>query len=65
MTDNYYRLKDNYERKGKKTPVKAEALANEIIALRNQYVHSGYYIKNERLRIKLFDSSRKILLKQM
>ena len=44
--------KDKSHRTGKTLSAEAEDLANEIITLRNHYVHSGYYIKNECLRIK-------------
>lgn len=51
-------LKENYINIGKKLPMTVETMADEIIALRNHYVHSGYYIKNESLRITFKDTSK-------
>ena len=36
-----------------------EDLARQIICLRNRYVHSGYYIKNNSLRITFKDLDEK------
>ena len=53
-----YSLKNNYVCKGKKLPAELEKIANEIVTLRNHYVHSGYFIRNESLRITFDDSSK-------
>ena len=53
-----YSLNENYVSRGKLLPSELENVANEIVSLRNHYVHSGYYIRNESLRIK-FDDTRK------
>ena len=42
-----YSIHNNYS-KGKNMP---EDLSRQIICLRNRYVHYGYYIKNNSLKI--------------
>lgn len=58
-----YSLNNNYVSTGKTLPVEAEVLANEIITLRNHYVHSGYFIKNECLKIKTGNSGKSYTVK--
>lgn len=53
-----YSLNKNYVEQGKKLPLEHENLTREIIKLRNHYVHSGYYIANESLRITFDDASK-------
>lgn len=53
-----YSLAENYMSRGKVLLTDIEHVANEIVSLRNRYVHSGYYIRNESLRIKFDDSSK-------
>ena len=56
-------LNENYKNRGKSLPAECDILANEIISLRNHYVHSGYYIRNESLKIKFEDSKKNYTVK--
>ena len=58
-----YSLKNNYMDKGRTLPIEIEKLASEIISLRNHYVHSGYYIRNESLRIKCDEKEKNYTVK--
>lgn len=51
-------IKEHYAIKHNLTDEEVEKYAQEIICLRNHYVHSGYYIKNACLRIS-FDKINK------
>lgn len=42
--DNNYKLEEMSDKT-------KETIANEIVSLRNRYVHSGYYLKNNSLRV--------------
>lgn len=46
-----YSIHNNNDKFKKKTEDEIEDLARQIICLRNRYVHSGYYIKNNSLKI--------------
>ena len=48
----------HYNNKNKHTIENTENEAQEIVCLRNHYVHSGYYIKNNSLRIS-FDKEKR------
>ena len=50
-----YSIHNNYDKFKKKTEDEIEDLARQIICLRNRYVHSGYYIKNNSLKITFKD----------
>lgn len=50
-----YSIHNNYDKFKKKTEDEIEDLARQIICLRNRYVHSGYYIKNNSLKITFND----------
>lgn len=50
-----YSIHNNYDKFKKKTEDEIEDLARQIICLRNRYVHSGYYIKNNCLKITFND----------
>ena len=50
-----YSIHNNYDKFKKKTEDEIEDLARKIICLRNRYVHSGYYIKNNSLKITFND----------
>ena len=41
-----YSIVKNYKKSNKMTKEEIEKLSRQIISLRNHYVHSGYYIKN-------------------
>lgn len=53
ITKNFisYSLKNDYVSKISLTDEQIEKYSQEIICLRNHYVHSGYFIKNSSLRI--------------
>lgn len=51
-------LNENYVSRGKLLPSELENVTNEIVTLRNHYVHSGYYIRNDSLRIKFNDTEK-------
>lgn len=53
-----YSIKEHYMEKHNLTNEEIERYAQEIICLRNHYVHSGYYIKNLCLRVS-FDKINK------
>lgn len=53
-----YSLTNNYLGHNKSLTSEQDNIAREIISLRNHYVHSGYYLRNESLRIKFEDSSK-------
>lgn len=46
-----YSIVKNYKKSNKMTKEEIEKLSRQIISLRNHYVHSGYYIKNNSLKI--------------
>lgn len=48
-----YSIKNNYLERGQMLPnnMDVDTISQEIISLRNHYVHSGYYIKNNALNI--------------
>ena len=46
-----YSIKNNYKKSSDMIDEEIENLAQEIVCLRNKYVHSGYYIKNSSLKI--------------
>ena len=46
-----YSITNNYKKGNYKNGGEIENLSQEIICLRNHYVHSGYYIKNNSLKI--------------
>lgn len=46
-----YSIDNNYDKNKKMTSEEKEKLVQEIISLRNHYVHTGYYIKNQKLWI--------------
>lgn len=52
-------IKEHYAIKHNLTDEEVEKYAQEIICLRNHYVHSGYYIKNSCLRISFDKIDRK------
>jgi len=52
-------IKEHYTIKHNLTDEEVEKYAQEIICLRNHYVHSGYYIKNSCLRISFDKINRK------
>ncbi len=54
-----YSIHNNYDKSKSKTEDEIEDLARQIICLRNRYVHSGYYIKNNSLRITFKDLDEK------
>ena len=58
-----YSLNENYKNGRKSLPTECDSLANEIISLRNHYVHSGYYIRNESLKIKFDDANKNYTVK--
>lgn len=47
-----YSFENNYKKSKTITECEKERLCQEIISLRNHYTHSGYYIKNNSLKIK-------------
>lgn len=51
---------NNYKKSDKMTEEEIEKLSQQIVSLRNQYVHSGYYIKNNSLKIKFKDLDENI-----
>lgn len=51
----YYSIENNYKKSDKMIEEEKETLSQQIVSLRNQYVHSGYYIKNNCLKIKFKD----------
>ncbi|MEG0978203.1 MAG: hypothetical protein RSD40_04785 [Bacilli bacterium] len=53
-----YSIKTNYKKKNISDD-EVEQYSQEIICLRNHYVHAGYYIKNESLRISFDRINRK------
>ena len=54
-----YGIHNNYDKSKNKAEDEIEDLARQIICLRNRYVHSGYYIKNNSLRITFKDLDEK------
>lgn len=46
-----YSIREHYAERYKLSEEQIERYAQEIISLRNHYVHSGYFIKNSSLRI--------------
>lgn len=54
-----YSIHNNYDKFKKKTEDEIEDLARQIICLKNRYVHSGYYIKNNSLKITFEDLDEK------
>lgn len=46
-----YSIENNYKKVTEMNSDEIENLSQEIISLRNHYVHSGYYIKNKSLKI--------------
>lgn len=52
-------IANNYKTSDKMTEEEIEKLSQQIVSLRNQYVHSGYYIKNNSLKIKFKDLDEK------
>lgn len=54
-----YSIKGHYTSKHGLSEEQIECLAQEIICLRNKYVHSGYYIKNASLKISFDKINRK------
>jgi hypothetical protein len=46
-----YSIQGHYATKHQMLEIQIEKYAQEIICLRNHYVHSGYYVKNDCLRI--------------
>lgn len=55
-----YSIHNNYGKSKNMTEDEIEDLARQIICLRNRYVHSGYYIKNNSLKITFKDLDEKI-----
>lgn len=47
-----YSIIEHYLKKNSMSDSKVEDYSREIISLRNQYVHSGYYLKNSSLKVK-------------
>lgn len=58
-----YSIKEHYARKKTLTDEQIENYSQEIICLRNHYVHAGYYIKNSSLRISFNRINREKNLK--
>lgn len=54
-----YSIHNNYSKSKNKTEDEIENLARQIICLRNRYVHYGYYIKNNSLKITFKDLDEK------
>lgn len=54
-----YSIRNNYNKSKNMTDDEIEDLARQIICLRNRYVHSGYYIKNNSLKITFIDLDEK------
>lgn len=54
-----YSIHNNYSKSKNMTEDEIEDLARQIICLRNRYVHSGYYIKNNSLKITFKDLADK------
>lgn len=54
-----YGIKEHYAPKHNLSEAQIESYAQEIISLRNHYVHSGYFIKNSCLRISFDKINRK------
>lgn len=52
-------IKNNYKNSKNMTEDEIEKLSQEIICLRNHYVHSGYYLKNESIKISFDRIKRK------
>jgi len=50
-----YSIKNNFSNSRTMTEDEIEMLSEQIVSLRNKYVHSGYYIKNNSLKIKFKD----------
>lgn len=48
----FYSFENNYKRSKTMAKCEKEKLCQEIISLRNHYIHSGYYIKNHSIKIK-------------
>lgn len=54
-----YSIKEHYASKYGLSDEQIECYAQEIICLRNKYVHSGYYIKNSCLKVSFDKINRK------
>ncbi len=54
-----YSIKENYAKEHDLSEDEIERLAQEIVCLRNHYVHAGYYIKNSILRVSFDRINRK------
>ena len=54
-----YSIHNNYIKDKNMTEDKIEDLSRQIICLRNRYVHYGYYIKNNSLKITFKDLDEK------
>lgn len=52
-----YSINNNYKDDKERSKDEIEILSQQIISLRNHYVHTGYYIKNNCLRIKFDENS--------
>ncbi|MCI8568000.1 MAG: hypothetical protein HFG48_01620 [Bacilli bacterium] len=50
-----YSIENNYKKNTGKSEGAIEKISQEIVSLRNHYVHSGYYVKNESLKITFKD----------
>jgi len=53
-----YSIKNNYISNNKTISENIDYLSQEIVCLRNKYVHSGYYLKNNCLGIKFNDRDK-------
>lgn len=51
-----YSINNNFNKDHRLTSKDVRILSQEIICLRNQYVHTGYHLKNNTLRIKFKDN---------
>lgn len=54
-----YSIRNNYKEIQNMNDDEIENLSQQIISLRNHYIHSGYYIKNNCLKIKFKDIDEK------
>lgn len=50
-----YSIENNYKKNTVMSEDAIEKISQEIVSLRNHYVHSGYYVKNESLKITFKD----------
>lgn len=61
ITTNFisYSIINNYKKSSTMGNEEIENLSQEIICLRNHYVHSGYFLKNDSLKINFKKVGRK------